>query len=219
MDGNIKGLIISFVFLLIIIIGTAFLAKNRIFSGDTTREIEYTGFTCWWIIAMTYFTRPQYPAIVSVSVAVILFVSHQMDIFRIPESSSHRNYGFMYFPLSLFVLSILCFGWKMPAYAGALGVFIMGFGSNFSALAGKTIGRHEFSVFGTKKSIEGTVVMLIVSFIVVFIILSKYNPSARIPRSFAMSAAATAVDALTPHGLDYLTVPISASLLFYFLFV
>ncbi len=57
-----------------------------------------------------------------------------------------------YYPISLLVLTILMLCGYSPPYAGALGVFIMGYGDGLAAVIGKRYGIMAYRIFGNTKA-------------------------------------------------------------------
>ena len=79
----------------------------------------------------------------------------------------------------------------------------MGYGDGLAALIGSRWGRHQYSVMNARKSWEGTLVMFFVSLAVV-LIFTPYS----LATALVMALVAAFFEAVTPLGLDNITVPL-----------
>jgi phytol kinase len=78
-------------------------------------------------------------------------------------------------------------------------------GDALAAIAGERFGQHRYTVFGQTRSLEGSVTMLIVSAVAAWIALGA-SPSA-VAIALVTALGATLVEAISPWGIDNLTVP------------
>ena len=99
------------------------------------------------------------------------------------------------------------------------GILPMAFGDAAASLIGQKMGRHQFNIF-SRKSIEGTTAMFTITFVSVtlslllFSYLCPFSTSILLLASLGVAALATGIEALTPKGLDNLTVPLISALVF-----
>jgi phytol kinase len=135
------------------------------------------------------------------------------------EGADGRNWGTVYFPVSLLVLVNLCWRGLMPAWIGGIGVLVLGWGDGLAALVGERNGGPSFRIWSARKSAGGTAVMFAASFVVVFAFTLAFSkrfgsplPAAGV--AAAIAAAATLVELITPLGIDNITVPLAAALLY-----
>jgi phytol kinase len=125
--------------------------------------------------------------------------------------------GPVYFPISFVILISLFWDWPVRWVAGA-GILIMAWADAGAALVGERWGRHRFSLFGARKSIEGSLTMLGLSFLTcwfVFGFLARFPIPLTLSVSSAVSLVATGMEALSGRGLDNITVPLSSALVSY----
>ncbi|ERI90041.1 phosphatidate cytidylyltransferase [Clostridiales bacterium oral taxon 876 str. F0540] len=219
MKNNLFGIIISFIFTFLLILLSTILGKIKILSNEGTRKFIHIGVSNWWLIAMYYFNSKFYASIVPVVFIVINYISYRFNVIKAMERNGGKNdLGTVYFPISLFILVLISFSKLSHPYVGALGVLVMGYGDGLAAVVGKKIKSRKFYIAGNEKSIAGTMTMLIVSFITIFIILSIYSTGNVVLQSLILSCFATALEGVTPFGLDNLTVPILTSLFYRIIF-
>jgi phytol kinase len=125
------------------------------------------------------------------------------------------------FGLVLYALSytILAFFFSAKPYVIIAGILPMAFGDAAASLVGQKMGRHQFNIF-SKKSLEGTTAMFTVTFVSVtlslllFSCLCPFSTSILLLASLGVATLATAIEVLTPGGLDNLTVPLISAFAF-----
>lgn len=215
---NIWGIIVSFVFIFLIIGISTLLTNKKILSGEGSRKFIHIGVANWWIIAMVFFDSPLWASIVPALFIIINYISYKKQVFKAMERGKGKNdLGTVYYAISLFILSIVTFSKGMDPYVGAMGILIMGYGDGFAAVIGEKYGKHSFTLMNSKKSLEGSLAMFIVSFIVAFIIAVLAGNSCIWLLPLSLALIATIVEIFSPYGIDNLTVPLITSLSYYYL--
>jgi dolichol kinase len=129
--------------------------------------------------------------------------------------------GGHHFGLVLYAISytILAFFFSAKPYVIIAGILPMAFGDAAASLVGQKMGRHQFNIF-SKKSLEGTTAMFTITLISVmlslllFSYLCPFSTFTLLLASLGVATAATGLEALTPKGLDNLTVPLISALVF-----
>jgi phytol kinase len=127
-----------------------------------------------------------------------------------------HQFGLVFYAISY---TILAFFFSAKPYIIIAGILPMAFGDAAAPLVGQKLGRHQFNIF-SKKSIEGTTAMFTITFVSVtlslllFSYLCPFSISTLLLASLGVAALATATEALTPKGLDNLTVPLISTLVF-----
>ena len=115
-----------------------------------------------------------------------------------------RRTGLVLYPLSFLILAVCMDCGIISPSSFVSGCLAMGIGDAAAAAAGMRWGRHPLG----SKSLEGSAAMLAVSFII--FMLSSHEPW---HMALAIAAAAAAAEAVSPRGLDNLTVPVLSSFL------
>lgn len=93
----------------------------------------------------------------------------------------------------------------------------MTYGDGFAAIVGKTIKSKEYKIGGSTKTIAGSAVMLILSFIIALGAFTYCNTQFLWIKAIGIALVATILEAISGKGTDNLTVPIATSLMTYFL--
>jgi phytol kinase len=125
------------------------------------------------------------------------------------------------FGLVLYAISytILAFFFSAKPYVIIAGILPMAFGDAAASIVGQKMGRHQFNIF-SKKSIEGTTAMFTITFVSVtlslllFSFLCPFSTYILLLASLGVATLATAIEVLTPRGLDNLTVPLISAFAF-----
>ena len=217
------GIAASYVFVFGFIGIATILMRRGVFAPAVTRKVIHIGVAHWWLIAMALMDDPW---VASVGPASFIVINALAIRFRflpaMDEGAQARNWGTVYFPVSLLVLVNLCWRAVLPAWIGGLAVLVLGWGDGLAAIVGdrRTIRRLWP---GSKKSIAGTAVMFGVSLAVTLVFTLVFNPRFSAPgTALGVSAltalAATVVEVVTPLGIDNITVPLATALVYAGLF-
>lgn len=219
MNNNVLGIIISFLFVFIIIGISTILTNRKIISGEASRKFIHIGVCNWWIIAMIFFESKFYAAIVPAIFVIVNYISYKYQVIEAMErDGGKKDLGTVYYAISLLILSILTLGENNIGYIGALGILTMGYGDGLAAVIGTFMGKRYIAIGKNLKSKEGTITMLIASFIVITLVLivcTELSILLVLSYSAMLSICATLLELFTPHGLDNLTVPLGVSLIYY----
>jgi len=230
---NITGIVISFAAVFALLAVVQALAARRRIGPEAARKIVHIGVAHWWLIAMLFIDDPWFAGVGPLFFLLFNAVALRINLFSALEvPAERRSLGTIYYPLSLLVLVFLTFTGLFPVYTGALGVLIMGWGDGLAAIVGTRArtGRYAFASTAVanghaersprkeSRSVAGSATMLTASFVVGLLVISILGPATGaatlIGRAAATALFATVIEAVTPFGLDNLTVPI-LTVLFY----
>lgn len=179
-----------------------------------------------WALAIMMLFYQWWMGIIPFAVFIVVnFVLHRFRLAKSVEDSD-STLGTVYFAAAITLLYALLWRPIGPTDYGpvaAAGVMALTWGDALAAIVGKNIGRRHYTLFGTTRTLEGSLAMFLVSFVVIFLVL-KYLPGTFVAynatwltltqallAALVGAALATVAEALTPHGLDNLTVPLVAS--------
>jgi len=209
------ALLISYVYVFAIIFVGEGLRKWRGYSSDFTRKVIHIGVGMWVFPTVALFEQWYFAIIPPLTFIVINYISYRQEVFKAMETGEKGQLGTVYFPIS-FALLLWLF-WSQPHMAVA-GIMAMTWGDAFASIIGLRWGRRKYQIFGRTRSLEGSAAMFAFSFASIMITLmamTALGSPASLLYAFVLAAFATAVEALSPWGIDNLTVPIlSAGLLY-----
>lgn len=162
------------------------------------------------------------PAWVGIGAAIlagiVTLISYRFPILPGVNSIGRQSFGTFFYAVSIGVLIAWFWPQGKPEYA-AIGILIMTYGDGLAAIIGQRFGRNKYEVFGSKKSLEGTLTMTVISYIVCSLILVSVQGNIGLVWvvSGAVALTATALETFSKYGIDNLTVPLGSAAIAYFL--
>jgi phytol kinase len=218
MDRNVVGVLLSLSFnLSILVTGKLLMVFIPGVSSEFIRKYVHIGVTNWWFIVHFYITDFYAMTVVPAIFVVFNGAATFLNWTRLLGMNDRgRNYGLIYFPLSLLVL-IFCTQYRLiDEWANGIGFFMMGYGDGFAALAGKAFGRARIHRVAGQRTVVGSVTMFLICIVVcagfsVGFDLGWLESASGIAAVIITAGAATLFEMLTPWGLDNITVPIGGA--------
>lgn len=225
------ALLYSFLYVgLIVAIGEG--ARRLGLSRSLSRKIIHVGVGLWIWGTLALFDSPLLAAVPPLAATLGNAVIHRYQLLKSVEAAP-ENLGTIWFPIS-FAGLILLLGDK--PHAVAAGIMAMTFGDALASLLGERFGRQPYQIGRATKSVEGSVVMLLISWMAIFLTLVAFSYgtfASRLDSSLLGQAAGLApanwrallglallaavfamcAEAVGSHGLDNLTVPVGVALL------
>ena len=127
--------------------------------------------------------------------------------------------GTVYYAISLFLLALISFGPLQNPIVGGVGILIMGYGDGLAAVVGTSWPKRPYQLLGAEKTLSGSLTMLVTSFLVTLVLLAATGQPQVLMPALTLALLATGLEAITPLGLDNLTVPLVSAGAYYFIFV
>jgi phytol kinase len=93
----------------------------------------------------------------------------------------------------------------------------MAYGDGVAAIIGQFFGKHPYTIFKGHKTLEGSFAMFITSMLVIGIYQLFVYQSFNWMHIGSLALVATLVEAISPHGIDNLFIPMLVSLLYFIL--
>lgn len=194
------------------------LNRRSVLKGEFTRKIVHIGtgnvvLLAWW------FNLPPWIGITaSILAAAIALLSHLIPILPSVNDVKRPSLGTFFYAVSIGVL--LAYFWPMqhPEYV-AIGILVMTWGDGLAAIIGQLFGKHPYQVLGNCKSLEGSLTMLVVSFLVTssILLLSVGNDGLIWLTALLVAIMATSLEMVSQWGIDNLTVPLGSAALAFLL--
>jgi phytol kinase len=182
--------------------------------SEQTRKIVHIG--TGNVIAIAWLL--QLPAWVGITSAVlagiITLVSYWLPILPGVNSVGRQSWGTFFYSVSMGLLIAIFWPLGRPEYA-VIGILVMAWGDGLAAIVGQAYGKHRYQVFGNGKSVEGSIALAVVSYIVVTGILFVVQGDLPITWLVGIPVAvvAIALESISQWGLDNLTLPLGTALL------
>jgi phytol kinase len=190
-------------------------AKPGTYSTEFTRKLIHISVGLWAFGTVLLFEHWYFAIIPPLSFVVLNYISYRQEIFKSVETGEKGNLGTVYFPIS-FAIIVRLF-WASPHLLVA-SLMPMTWGDALAAILGRRYGQRKYSVLGSTRSVEGSLAMLLFSWLSTFIALLLLSPlvwQTSLLYSLALAVFATLVEALSPWHIDNLTVPLLSAALLY----
>lgn len=193
---------------------------NRFAGTDAefTRKIVHIGsgnvvLIAWWL------ELPSWVLIdASVVASIIALIAYFLPILPSINSVGRKSLGTFFYALSVGILTQWFWTTGHPQYL-AIGILVMAWGDGMAAIIGQKFGQHSYQLLGVKKSWEGSLTMMGVSFFITSVILLWVDePIIKVAIvSLIVSLAAMGLEAFSKLGIDNLTVPLGSAVLAFYL--
>jgi phytol kinase len=209
------ALIASFTYVFAMIGVAEGLRKWRGYSVEFTRKFIHIAVGMWAFGTVLLFERRAFAIIPPLAFVAINALSYWRGTFKAMETGEKGQLGTVYFPLSFAALIWVLWGHPHLLVASLMP---MTWGDALAAVLGRRIGQHRYTVGRSTRSLEGSAVMFLASWaatLVALVLLAPepLGPAAAVGAAAATALAATAVEAVSPWGIDNLTVPAVSALM------
>lgn len=206
------------IFLISIVLLAEGLSRLTSIDGELTRKVVHIGtgnviLLAWWL---------NIPAWIGITASIvagcIALVSFFVPILPSIQSVGRRSLGTFFYAISIGVLV----GWfwpiEQPQYA-VIGILVMTWGDGMAAVIGQLFGKHPYQLLGSQKSWEGSLAMLLMSFLVTssVLLVSVDNNGLVWVTALLVAIIATTLETISKFGIDNITVPLASAFLAYFI--
>jgi phytol kinase len=209
MAPDIPALVFSFIYVFAAIGIAEGLRKLRGYTVDFTRKFIHIAVGMWAWGTVLLFDRRVFAVIPPLVFVAINAFSYWQGTFKAMETGDKQNLGTIYFPISF--AAVLWLLWDRPHLVVAA-LMPMTWGDALAAVVGRRIGRRHYTVMASTRSLEGSVAMFVTGWVATLAALLLLAPPGLGPGAAIGAAALTAlgaalVEAISPWGIDNLTVP------------
>lgn len=209
--NNFIGILVSYVYIALVIIGAKILKKK---GKEASRKFIHIMLGNWWFIAMYYFTNVWFAAFVPATFVIINYISYKKDLIKVMERDVQDGLGTVYYAISLLILVIVSFGVYKEPSLGLIPNLVMAYGDGLAGLLGRMIKSKRYKLSDTKKSVAGSITMFVISTLLIGGYLLYWHkeifwstphwPLVAVLIGFAI----TAIEAISEKGTDNITVPL-----------
>ncbi|NLE43920.1 MAG: phosphatidate cytidylyltransferase [Chloroflexi bacterium] len=209
------AVVVSFAYVFAMIGIAELLRKWRGYSVDFTRKFIHVAVGMWAYGTVVLFRTRALAIMPPLAFVAINAFSYWQGTFKAMETQERGQLGTVYFPLAFAALIWLF--WGRPDILVA-SLMPMTWGDALAAVIGGRFGRRHYTVCGHSRTVEGSLTMFLASWTataIPFLVLGPTQPG--LPGSLAIAAAvalpATLVEAVSPWGIDNLSVPTVSALI------
>jgi phytol kinase len=191
------------------------LRRWRRYSVEFTRKFIHIAVGMWAYGGVLLFEHRALAIVPPLAFVGINTLSYWRGTFQAMETGEKGQLGTIYFPIAFAV--ILWLLWGRPHLLVA-SLMPMTWGDALAAVIGRRIGQRRYTIAGTTRSLEGSLTMFLASWgatLVPLVLLAPQpvNAIAAAGAAAATALGATLVEAVSPWGIDNLTVPAISVLL------
>ena len=226
--SNLALLSSCYAYVLVVIFATGKIGTSLHLSSNSSRKFLHImiGNLVFLIPFFTYNRLPlNFPFLVAAPFVLVTFLVSPFSPVKIlgkklsnlvEVTEGGHQLGLVFYAISFAALA--CFFSSKP-YVIAAGILPMAYGDAAASLVGGKFGKRQFKIFSVK-SVEGSLVMFVISFVSLSASLLFFSALYSFPILYSVAAAlvvaagTTVAEALTPRGIDNLTVPFFGALLF-----
>ncbi|MDZ7370311.1 MAG: phosphatidate cytidylyltransferase [candidate division KSB1 bacterium] len=224
---DLAALILSYLYALSLLISMEKIGKSRGWSPFVTRKLIHIGAGMWVWPTVLLFENWYIGVLPFFTFIFLNYFFHRQKTFSLMDGAD-SSLGTVYFAFSIFTLFLLF--WRNAPHTHQLPIamastMVLTWGDAFAAIIGYKKGKHTYTIFGHKKTLEGSLAFFLVSIAALFATLFLsflYSTAAFIPAkilfaSLITSAIATFFEAVSPYGTDNLLIPFSSALTLFFI--
>lgn len=212
MNTDVINVILSLIIITALLAAVVFLHKKTTMSSESLRKLVHILVANWWPLCILRVNNI-YLALVGPVVFILVnsqFVFNKKVGEMFGWTDKKRNYGLVYYPMVLFIFVLLVFNGLLSVRASMVGVYCLGLGDGFAALAGMKWGVKKISRRTGGKTYIGSFVMFALCFAVATVGQSGYGFSLgiRLFHSLLVGLVGALTELYTSKGFDNITVPV-----------
>jgi phytol kinase len=190
---------------------------------EFTRKFIHIGVGMWVVGTVLLFETWYLALIPPATFVIINAISYWQGTFKAMEGEDRGSLGTIYFPIAFGAL--VYYFWSQPVLMVA-SMMPLTWGDAMAAIIGERYGHYRYTVGKHTRSLEGSVAMLFWSWITTSLMLFAMpylvgkpliNWMLALIYGGVVALVCTLVEALSPWGLDNLTVPAAAALMLHLL--
>lgn len=215
--SNFTGFVLCLLYVFTILLVAEGLRRWRGYSSQFTRKMIHIGVGMLSWAVPFLFDSPWLFVVACLGFMVLNLLDWRYGFFKAMMSGDASNLGTVYFPLAAAVVMVV-FWDRPPLLVGAL--MPLTWGDGMAPVIGRWLGRHPYTVWGHKRTIEGSVGFFGFCLLSVWLALwwMSGDPylsagAAFVPALF-LSILTTFIEAISIWGLDNLTITAAAILFF-----
>ena len=185
---------------------------------EFTRKFIHIG-VGMWVVGTVFLFETWYLALIPPATFVVInAISYWRGTFKAMESEERGNLGTIYFPIAFG--AVIYYFWSMPVLMVAA-MMPLTWGDAMAAVFGRRYGHNHYTVGKHTRSVEGSLAMLFWSWVMTSLALfvmpyllgrPLINWMLALIYGLAVALVCTLVEAISPWGIDNLTIPAAAVL-------
>ncbi len=204
----IKGYLFTYLYLIFILVFTYFLSRKLNIRKKITRKVTHILVTFCVVIMFYYFKYSIHMIIPPITFIILNYISYKRNIFKGMEDGN--SLGTVYYPISVFIMSLLTYLNNDLAPAYAIGLFSMGLGDGFAPLVAGYLKSRKII---NNKTIIGSLTVLIISSLVALFFSYYFRLDYNLLKILIIGISASLIELIGIKGLDNLYLPLGIFLI------
>ncbi len=143
----------------------------------------------------------------------LFYFGRKASFLKSLNSVERRTRGSEYYPIAIFIVYLLAYD-KPWLYVCA--VLVLAMADAAAALVGSQYGKYRFVVENETKSLEGSLIFLIIAFITIetpLLLLTQLPNSVIVLSAMLVAMIVTLLEAISLEGLDNLVIPLAVAII------
>lgn len=202
---------ISFFYWIMIIVIAPKIFKNNL---EFNRKFVHIMIANWWFMAIAFFDTFIYASVVPLAFVFInsyaTFGKSKRFVAGLKRDKMDFSLGLICYPLGYLIALYLAYNYC--GYYAGIGIMALGYGDGFAAIIGKRFDFKPYYIWGSKKTISGTVGMFLCTLISVFMYCAIFNIEPIINIALISALVGSVVEAVAVKGTDNVLIPLIVSL-------
>ncbi len=209
-SGDLRGAtVIAGLFTVILILAELW-ARRWNGKPEHTRKLVHLGGSAIGVFLPLLVRSTLVAFVLTIGLSLLFFVTAKGKVLRSVGGIARSSRGSEYYPLAVFLVFVLA-GDDYWRYLAAL--LTLGIADAFAALVGSEYGRVRYRVEEESKSVEGSLVFLVVAFLAIhlpMLLLTDLDRPTVVLSALLVALVVTGFEAISLRGADNLFVPIAA---------
>lgn len=197
------------------------LRRSSRLTGEQTRRFVHIGVGIFVIFSPLFFKSALQPALLALIFILLNAVALKAGQMKGMHTTERRSYGTVFFPLTFLIL--IAMYWYSDPVILMLGMMVMTLADPLASIVGMKVKKpRQFTFWKDPKSVQGSLVVFITTFIIItaFLPLFRWLDGTPIPNwqslivmALTVGVVATLAEAISSAGSDNLSLPLSAALM------
>jgi len=207
--NNFVGFVIALGYILAVIGLGEGLRRWRGYGSGFTRKVIHIGVGMLSWLVPFLFDSPWPFVFACLAFVVIDLLDHKYRFIAAMASSDESNLGTVYFPLAAAAVVIVF--WETPPLMVAA-LMPLTWGDGLAPVVGRAYGRNTYVIFGHTRSLQGSVTFFAMGSLFTWLAMwiipgpPEIAPLEAIAPTLVVMTATTFTEAISPWGLDNLTI-------------
>lgn len=202
-------LLVSIGFIAAVALAANYFSKAGKLSAELARKLVHMSLGSSIFVTSLSSNKTWTAALISISLGAVV-IAKESGLFESFRKVGRSTNGDMFYLIG--ALAALVLAGSQAAFG--IAILVLTFADAMAALVGKAVGNHKVHVLGEAKSLEGSLAFAVVTAVIasLFVVVGPELVKGNYLLIAVLPAVLTPLEALSPKGIDNLTLPVVAVL-------